>query len=68
MSSDAEHPPPEPWITKQRLADHLSVTRRWIELQPPRGLPYPRTGGMNRNRSSEVKAWLRKNYRLAPAE
>jgi hypothetical protein len=27
-----EEPSPEPWITKQRLAEHLSVTTRWIEL------------------------------------
>lgn len=24
--------PPEPWVTKRQLADHLSVTLRWIEL------------------------------------
>lgn len=59
--------PPEPWVTKQQLADHLSVTRRWIELQQPRGLPHLRTGGMNRYRISEVEAWLRKHY-SSPAE
>ncbi len=60
--SGAAEPPPEPWVTKQQLADHLSVTRRWIELQQPRGLPYLRTGGMNRYRISDVEAWLRKHY------
>jgi hypothetical protein len=39
---------PEPWITKQRLAEHLSVTTRWIELQQRRGLPYIHTPGLNR--------------------
>lgn len=60
--NDAGHQTPEPWVTKQQLADHLSVTRRWIELQQPRGLPYLSTGGMNRYRISEVEAWLRRHY------
>jgi hypothetical protein len=30
---------PEAWTTKQRLAEHVSVTPRWIELQQRRGLP-----------------------------
>jgi hypothetical protein len=34
---------PEPCITKQRLAEHLSVTTRWIELQRQRGLPHIHT-------------------------
>lgn len=35
MNRDSEHErrPPEPWVTKRQLADHLSVTPRWIELQ-----------------------------------
>jgi hypothetical protein len=57
-----EHRPPEPWVTKRRLADHLSVTPRWIELQQPLGLPHLSTGGMNRYRFSEVEAWLRERY------
>lgn len=61
-SSGAAWQPPEPWVTKQELADHLSVARRWIELQQPRGLPYLRMGSMNRYRISEVEAWLRKHY------
>jgi phage terminase Nu1 subunit (DNA packaging protein) len=59
--------PPEPWITKQQLADHLAVTRRWIELQQHRGLPHTRMGGINRYRISEVEAWLREHYN-SPAE
>jgi hypothetical protein len=57
-----EHPTPEPWVTKRQLADHLSVTRRWSELQQPRSFPYLRTGGMNRYRISDIEAWLRKHY------
>ncbi len=60
LSSDASPQTPEPWVTKQQLADHLSVTRRWIELQ--RGLPFLRMGAMNRYRISEIEAWLRKHY------
>jgi hypothetical protein len=59
---NCEEPSPEPWITKQRLAEHLSVTTRWIELQQRRGLPHIHTPGMNRYRISEVEAWLREQY------
>jgi predicted DNA-binding transcriptional regulator AlpA len=52
----------ERWITKQELAEHLSVSRRWMELQQPLGLPHIRTTGMTRYRVSEVDAWLRKQY------
>jgi hypothetical protein len=59
--------PPEPWLTKQQLADHLAVSGRWIELQQHRGLPYLRMGGLNRYRVSQVEAWLREHY-SSPAE
>jgi hypothetical protein len=49
----------ERWVTKQRLAEHLEVTTRWIEYRQRLGLPYLRMGGMNRYRVSEVEAWLR---------
>lgn len=52
----------EPWVTKQQLADHLQVTRRWIESQQQLGLPFLRMGGMNRYIVSEVEAWLRERY------
>ncbi len=55
-------PTNEPWVTKQQLADHLLVTRRWVELQQHAGLPYLRMGGLNRYRVSEVEAWLRDRY------
>jgi hypothetical protein len=55
-------PTVEPWVTKQILAEHLLVTRRWIELQQHHGLPYLRMGGMNRYRISEVESWLRERY------
>jgi hypothetical protein len=60
-SSNAGRQTPEPWITKQQLADHLSVTRRWIDPAAPRP-PLPAHGSMNRYRISEVEAWLRKHY------
>jgi hypothetical protein len=53
------HPSPEPWITKQRLAEHLSVTPRRIELQQRRGLPHIHTPAINRYRISEVESWQR---------
>lgn len=55
-------PTTEPWVTKQQLADHLLVTRRWVELQQHAGLPYLRMGGLNRYRISEVESWLRERY------
>jgi hypothetical protein len=57
-----EYRSPEPWVTKQQLADHLSVTCRWIESQQQLGLPHLHTGGMNRYRISEVETWLRDRY------
>jgi hypothetical protein len=51
MSNDA-HERPERWVTKQELAEHLSVSRRWIELQHARGLPHLSTAGMSRYRVS----------------
>jgi hypothetical protein len=62
MSTDAEFRQPEPWVTKQQLADHLGVTRRWIESQQQLGLPHLHTGGMNSYRISEIEAWLRERY------
>jgi hypothetical protein len=56
-----EHPTPEPWVTNRQLADHLSVTPRWIELQQEVGLPRLSTGGMSRYRISEIEAWLREH-------
>jgi hypothetical protein len=58
-------PTNEPWVTKQQLADHLLVTRRWVELQQHAGLPYLRMCGLNRYRVSEVEAWLRERYNEA---
>lgn len=53
----------EHWVTKQQLADHLKVTRRWIELQQHHGLPYQPMGpAMNRYIVSEVEAWIRERF------
>jgi hypothetical protein len=69
MKHDPEHEHRllEPWVTKRQLADHLSVTPRWIELQQPLGLPRLSTGGLSRYRISEVEAWLRERY-SSPSE
>jgi|SRR5271166_5128870 len=58
----------ERWVTKQQLAEHLQVTRRWIESQQPLGLPFLRMGGMNRYILSEVEAWLHEQYASTPPE
>jgi hypothetical protein len=67
-AADSKQPAgPEPWITEQRPAEHLSVTPRWIEFQQRLGLPCVRTPGLNRCRISEVEAWLRQEYGSPPA-
>jgi hypothetical protein len=67
LPDDTENGLGEPWLTKQRLAEHLAVSGRWIELQQHVGLPYLRMGGLNRYRVSEVEAWLRERYNSSPA-
>jgi hypothetical protein len=62
MTGLIDKPTSEPWVTKQQLADHLLVTRRWVELQQHAGLPYLRMCGLNRYRVSEVENWLRERY------
>jgi hypothetical protein len=52
----------ESWVTKQQLAIHLSVSRRWIVQQQALGLPHMQMGGINRYIVSEVEAWLRDRY------
>lgn len=44
--------PPEPWLTKPQLAEHLAVSDRWIELQQRVGLPYLRMDGLSATSSS----------------
>jgi hypothetical protein len=62
---NGEEPSPEPWITKQHLAEHLSVTTRWIELQQRRGLPHIHTPGMNRYRIFGSRGLATQAVRLA---
>lgn len=50
--------PPEPYVTKQALAEHLSVSVRWIEYQMADGLPFYRFGTNVRFKISEAEAWL----------
>jgi hypothetical protein len=52
----------ESWVTKQKLAIHLSVTPRWIVQQQALGLPHMHMGGINRYVVSEVEGWLRERY------
>ncbi len=67
MSPDhLEDPVPEPWLTKQQLAEHLAVSDRWIEMQQHVSLPFMRMGGLNRYRASEVEAWIREQYNSSP--
>jgi hypothetical protein len=53
------------WMTKQQLAEHLRVTRRWIEAQQAVGLPHLHTPSMNRYQLIEVEEWLRSRYGVA---
>jgi hypothetical protein len=66
MTTSAAESSREHWLTKQQLADHLQVTRRWIECQQREGLPYLRMGGINRYALTEVEAWLHERYAAAP--
>lgn len=52
---DFDNQLPEPWLTKQQLAENLAVSDRWIELQQHVGLPYLRMGWLNRYRVSESR-------------
>ncbi len=50
----------EPWMTKQQLARHLSMSVRWIELRVKDGMPMMRFGSRARFRASEVENWISK--------
>lgn len=52
-------------MTKRQLADHLSVTPRWIEFQQPLGLPRLSTGGMSRYRIYRGRGLAARALRLA---
>jgi excisionase family DNA binding protein len=50
----------EPWMTKQQLSKHLSMSVRWIEMCVRDGMPMMRFGSRPRLRASEVEDWLSK--------
>lgn len=50
----------EPWMTKQQLSQHLSMSVRWIEMCVRDGMPMMRFGSRPRFRASEVEDWLSK--------
>jgi excisionase family DNA binding protein len=50
----------EPWMTKQQLADHLSMSVRWIEMCVREGMPMMRFGNRPRFRASKVENWISK--------
>lgn len=51
----------EPWISVERIAEHLGVTRdsiyRWIEAK---GLPAHKIGRLWKFKVSEVDDWVRR--------
>jgi hypothetical protein len=51
----------EPWMTKQQLANHLSMSVRWIEMCVQDGMPMMRFGNRPHFRASEVENWI-SNY------
>jgi excisionase family DNA binding protein len=50
----------EPWMTKQQLASHLSMSERWIEMRVREGMPMTHFGNRARFRASEVENWISK--------
>jgi hypothetical protein len=51
----------EPWMSKQQLANHLSMSVRWIEMCVREGMPMMRFGNRPRFRASEVEDWISKH-------
>jgi hypothetical protein len=49
----------EPWMSKQQLSNHLSMSIRWIEGQMKQGMPTTRFGNRPRFKLSEVLNWNR---------
>jgi hypothetical protein len=54
----------EPWLSKQQLAKHLSVSVRSIELAVADGMPHARIFGRPKFKVSEVEPWLARTGRL----
>ena len=50
----------EPWMTKQQLANHLSMSVRWIEMRVSEGMPVMHFGNRARFKVSQVENWISK--------
>lgn len=50
----------EPWMSKQQLANHLSMSVRWIEMCVREGMPMMRFGNRPRFKASQVEDWISK--------
>ncbi|MGO9448230.1 MAG: hypothetical protein ACLP04_06190 [Solirubrobacteraceae bacterium] len=50
----------EPWMTKQQLANHLSMSVRWIEMRVREGMPVMHFGNRARFKLSQVENWISK--------
>ena len=50
----------EPWMTKRQLADHLSMSVRWIEMRVHEGMPMMHFGNRARFKVSQVENWISK--------
>jgi hypothetical protein len=48
----------EPWMTKQQLANHLSMSARWIEMRVREGMPMMHFGNRARFKASRVENWI----------
>ena len=50
----------EPWMTKQQLSNHLSMSVRWIEMCVRAGMPMMHFGNRARFKVSQVENWISK--------
>jgi hypothetical protein len=48
------------WLSKRELAEHLHLSKSWVERQARiNGLPSRLAGGVRRYRLDEIEAWMR---------
>jgi len=50
--------PPEPFVTINAVAEHLGMSRSWVEKKLATGMPHYHFGTRVRLRLSEVEDWL----------
>lgn len=48
----------EPWVSKQRIAEYLGRSERWVEHQVRAGMPSRMIGGRRAFRLSAVDEWI----------